>query len=163
MLLRNLVTSLILYEKVRTTKKRASVVQPILDRLVTVAKKKDAHVAIRQINAVVTDKNASRKLIDVLRQRYATRPSGFSRAKAAGARVGDGAPLVDLTLVDAEIGGGAQEAEVTKKQEKKPAAEAQEKKEATTATEKNDEPKKTKASTKKTTSVAKKTSSSSKK
>ncbi len=100
LILRNLATSVVLYESIRTTQKRAKVVQPIIDRLIVVAKRDKPHVAIRSINAVVTDKNASRKLMEVLRTRYANRPSGFTRIKAAGARKGDGARLVDLSLID---------------------------------------------------------------
>ncbi len=102
LLTRNLATSLILYESIRTTKSRARVVQPIVDRLITIAKKKEGQLAIRAINAVVTDINASKKLMEVLAKRYASRPSGFSKAKPAGARKGDGAALVDIMLIDAE-------------------------------------------------------------
>ncbi len=117
LLTRNLATSLILYESIRTTKSRARVVQPIVDRLITIAKKKQGQQAIRAINAVVTDLNASRKLMEVLAKRYASRPSGFSKAKPAGARKGDGAALVDLMLIDAETRAVAEP-----KKEKKAAA-----------------------------------------
>lgn len=100
LLKRNLVTSLLLYESVRTTRKRAKVVQPIVDHLITVAKGDVPQVAIRSINSVVTDRNASRKLMEVLRERYRTRPSGFTRIVAVGSRKGDGAQVVDLSLID---------------------------------------------------------------
>lgn len=102
LLQRNLVTSLVLYESIRTTRKRAKVIQPMIDRLISTAKRVNTHNAIRSLNAVVTDKNASRKIMEVLVKRYATRPSGFTTLKAVGARKGDGAELVDLTLVDRE-------------------------------------------------------------
>lgn len=100
---RNLVTSLVLYESIRTTRKRARVIQPLVDRLITTSKTKSPHLAIRSINLMVNDVNASRKLMEVLSKRYASRPSGFTRLKAVGARKGDGAELVDLSLVDAEV------------------------------------------------------------
>ena len=109
-LLRNLVTSLFLYETIRTTRKQAKVMQPIVDRLITDAKKKTAFNAIRELNAVVTDKNASRKVMEVFIKRYANRPSGYTSLIAAGARKGDGAAIVDLTLMDREI------VDVTKKE-----------------------------------------------
>lgn len=115
LLTRNLVTSLLLYESIRTTRKRARVIQPLVDRLITTAKKKEGQLAIRAINAVVTDKNASRKLMEVLSKRYASRPSGFTKAKPAGARKGDGAALVDLMLVDAEVRASAAEPKAEKK------------------------------------------------
>ncbi len=102
-MLRNLATSVLLYESIRTTRKRALAVRPVIDQLITTAKTKTPHVAIRFINAYVTDKNASRKLMEVFKKRYATRPSGFTRMVAVGARKGDGAELVDFSLVDAEV------------------------------------------------------------
>ena len=100
MLKRNLVTALILYEAIRTTKKQAHVIQPIIDKLITEAKKQSPHNAIRVVNKVVTDKNASRKMMEVLVARYKTRPSGFTRIVPAGARKGDGAAIVDMMLLD---------------------------------------------------------------
>lgn len=100
---RNLVTSLFLYEEIRTTRRRARVIQPLVDGLITIAKKSTPMLAIRSINAFVTDKNASRKLLEVLKGRYANRTSGFTSLKAVGARIGDGAELVDLVLMDREI------------------------------------------------------------
>jgi large subunit ribosomal protein L17 len=100
MMARNLATSLILYEEVRTTHKRARVVQPIVDRLIAVAKRKSTQLAIRDINRVVTDRNACRKLLEVYRTRYASRPSGFTRLVPVGSRKGDGAKVVDVKMIE---------------------------------------------------------------
>jgi large subunit ribosomal protein L17 len=100
---RNLVTSLLLYETVRTTRKNAKVVQPMIDRLIADAKKKTPHNAIRSLNKVLTDANASKKVMEVLTKRYANRASGFTKIVIAGARKGDGAPIVDLMLMDREM------------------------------------------------------------
>jgi large subunit ribosomal protein L17 len=100
MLQRNLVTSLLLYESVRTTKSRAQAIQPIVDRLIVTAKKSTPREAIRRINQTVTNKNACRKLLEVFVERYADRSSGFTQLTPAGSRHGDGAMLVDLTLVE---------------------------------------------------------------
>jgi large subunit ribosomal protein L17 len=101
MMVRNLVTSLLLYERVRTTKKRAEVAQPIVDRLLTIARTEEPYNAIRALNRVVTDKNASRKAMEVFRDRYKTRASGFTTMVPVGSRQGDGAEVVDLMLIDA--------------------------------------------------------------
>lgn len=103
MIKRNLITSLLLYESVRTTKSRAKAIAPMVDRLIRNAKKQLPHNAIRSLNAVVTDKNACRKVMEVLVKRYEKRSSGLTRIKAVGARTGDGASLVDISLVDGEI------------------------------------------------------------
>jgi ribosomal protein L17 len=103
MVKRNLLTSLLLYESVRTTKKRAAVVAPQVDKLINYAKTHSPHVAIRHINKTVTDKNASKKIMEVFTKRYAKKSSGLTRTKAAGFRVGDGAHVVDISLVEGEV------------------------------------------------------------
>lgn len=102
---RNLVTSVLLYETVRTTKKRADVAAPVVERLIAIAKRKVPREAIRAINRVVTHRNASRKMMEVLKDRYKDRPSGFTRMVALGSRKGDGAMLVELCLLDGEASG----------------------------------------------------------
>ena len=127
MLKRNLVTSILLYESIRTTKARAKAVAPVVDRLISKAKKNPPHVAIRYINAIVTDKNASKKIMEVFVHRYANRPSGLTRMVPAGVRQGDGAKLVDLTLVEGEDVPAPKEAKPAKeepKAEKKPVKKA---------------------------------------
>lgn len=96
----NLVTSFLLYEGILTTKKRAKVIQPMIDRLIHVAKTQEPYRAIRAINRVVNDKNASRKLMEVIKDRFADRSSGFTRIRPAGHRIGDGAQMVKLLLVE---------------------------------------------------------------
>lgn len=100
--LKNLVTSVLLYEKVRTTKKRAQVARSLVDRVITIGKRENRpDLAIRKINMMITDQNACRKVLEVLKKRYARRPSGYTRMVPVGMRHGDGALLVDLILMDA--------------------------------------------------------------
>ncbi|MDB4978705.1 MAG: large subunit ribosomal protein [Candidatus Peribacteria bacterium] len=120
LLQRNLLTSLFLYESIRTTKKRAEVIQPMVDRLITVAKTKDPMNAIRALNQVLTHVNASRKTMEVFKQRYAARTSGFTRMTPLGSRIGDGADLVTLSFIDADLSISSPEA--APKKEKKVAA-----------------------------------------
>jgi large subunit ribosomal protein L17 len=117
MVARNLITSFILYESIRTTRKRAKVLQSLIDGLITTAKRKDPREAIRAISAVVTDANACRKVMEVLKDRFSDRPSGFTRLKPAGARKGDGAELADLEFIILSTPAAAADA----KAEKKPA------------------------------------------
>lgn len=98
-LIRNLATSVILFEKVKTTVARAKAVRPVVEDLITKAKTKDAHEAIRQINAIVFDENASRKLIEVLKDRYKERTGGYTRLVKMGRRDGDAAEVVQIQLV----------------------------------------------------------------
>lgn len=101
-MLRNILTSVLLYESIRTTKKRAEVAQPLVEKIITLSKTKDARNAIRAINQQVMDINASKKVMEVLKDRYKSRTSGYTRIVPLGLRQGDGAKLVTLELVDAE-------------------------------------------------------------
>ena len=103
MLLRNLVTSLILYERIRTTKKRASVVRPIAERVISMGKTLRKDLAIRRMHEIVTHPNASKKIIEVFAPRFKNRSSGFLSIKPVGMRGGDGASLVDIVLVGTEF------------------------------------------------------------
>lgn len=114
MMERNLVTSLFLYESIRTTKKRALVIQPQIDRIISFAKTHTPMQAIRFINRRVTDKNASKKVMEVFVNRYKDRPSGLTRMVPAGVRDGDGAEVVDLSLIDANVGLGPRASDLGK-------------------------------------------------
>ena len=99
-ILRNLATSLILYESVKTTKNRARAVQPFIEKLFSSVRGKDAQVAIRRLNRTLPDRLASRKVMEVLRERFADRRSGLTRITALGFRGGDGASLVRISFVE---------------------------------------------------------------
>ena len=101
LLLKNLATSILLYERVRTTKKRARVVRPIVDKVIMIGKTKRPDLAIRAINTLVSDENACRKVLEVLAKRYSSRSSGFTRITPLGMRKGDGAFLCEISLIDA--------------------------------------------------------------
>ena len=96
---RNLATSIILYEKVKTTQSKAKLVKPIIEKLITKVKKQDLPVANRTLNAYFLDKNASKKLIRELLDRYKDRSSGFLRITPLGFRAGDSAPMVQIELI----------------------------------------------------------------
>ncbi len=96
---RNLATSIILYEKVKTTQSKAKLVKPIVERLITKAKKQALPVAIRTLNAYLTDKNATKKLTREILDRFKDKSSGYLRVTPLGYRVGDAAPMVLIELV----------------------------------------------------------------
>jgi len=97
--IRNLATSLILFESIKTTVARAKAVRPTVEDLITKAKTLTPAEAIRQINEVVFDKNASKKLIEVLRERYKERKGGYTKATKLGNRPGDSAQMIQVQLV----------------------------------------------------------------
>ena len=98
-LLRNLVTSLLEHEVVRTTQAKAKEARQVAERLITLAKRGDLH-ARRQALAVVRSKKAMYKLWGDLKERFQNRPGGFTRIIHIGLRRGDGASLSILEFVD---------------------------------------------------------------
>ncbi len=99
LLVRNLATSVILYDGVKTTKAKAKLAGPMVEKMITAVKTKDAMNAVRYINKYLLDKNASRKLMQEIAKKYKDRQSGFTRISELGPRAGDNAPMVKLELV----------------------------------------------------------------
>lgn len=98
-MVRNMATSLILYEKIQTTVPKAKLIVPIVERLIA-SSKKDSKLNIhRRLNSFLMDKNAVKKLINELLERYKERPSGFLRSVKMGYRPGDAARKVQVELV----------------------------------------------------------------
>lgn len=116
-LLRNLVTSFLEKERVRTTLAKAKEARPLAEKMITLAKRGTLH-ARRQALAFVRKESAVTKLFDELGPRFAERPGGYSRIVKLGLRSGDGARLAMLELVGSEF----------KKKEKKKKKEKQAKK-----------------------------------
>ena len=97
-MMRNLATSLILYEKIKTTKAKAQALRPLVERLVTVAKKNDL-TARRRLLAVLYDKKAVSKALEVIGPRYKDRNGGYTRITKIGPRQGDGADVAQIEFV----------------------------------------------------------------
>ncbi len=98
-MLSNLATSVILHEKVKTTTTKAKAVKPIIEKLITAAKKKSLPLAMRYLNKHLYDKNATKKITRELVDRYKDRDSGYVRVTQLGFRAGDAAPMVQIELV----------------------------------------------------------------
>jgi len=97
--LKNLSSSLIIYEKVKTTETRAKTVKPIVEKIITKAKK-DSLANRRYIFSFLTQKEAAKKVIEELSKRYKDRNGGYTRITKIGPRQGDAAPIVELSLVE---------------------------------------------------------------
>jgi len=98
LMLRNLASSIILYEKVKTTRAKAAAVRPLVEKLITVSKAQDL-TARRTLLEVLLQKNAVLKAMEVLGARYKERDGGYTRTTKLGARQGDGAEMVQIELV----------------------------------------------------------------
>jgi len=98
LMLRNLTSSIILYEKVTTTTAKAKVARSMVEKVITEAKK-GGLTSRRQLLKLLPVKNAVTKAIDELGPRYKERQSGFTRLTKIGSRKGDGANLSRIELV----------------------------------------------------------------
>ncbi|MCC7196633.1 50S ribosomal protein L17 [Candidatus Peregrinibacteria bacterium] len=99
LLMYNLATSLILEEKIKTTKAKAKALQGIMDKLINDAKHADKKTAIRKVSSLVQSEICSKKLVDEITKRYQDRNSGYTRISDMGFRAGDAAPIVQIELV----------------------------------------------------------------
>src|SRR3990167_6527648 len=95
----NMAASLIEHEQIVTTLPKAKEMAPIMDKLVTLAKKGDL-AARRSALSTVRNEDAVRKLFAVMGERYKDRSGGYTRVLKAGFRQGDNAPIAVLELVD---------------------------------------------------------------
>jgi large subunit ribosomal protein L17 len=98
----HLASALIKHEQVITTLPKAKDLRPIVEKLITLAKRGDLH-ARRQAIAELRDPPMVKKLFDVLGPRYAARQGGYTRVLKAGFRYGDSAPVGVIELVDRDI------------------------------------------------------------
>ena len=98
-LLRNMVTSLLKYERIKTTKVRAKEVRRYAEKMITIAKK-ETLASKRRVLGFVREREVVNKLYKTLIYRYAQRSGGYTRLLKLGNRVGDGADMVFLELVD---------------------------------------------------------------
>jgi len=98
-MLRNLVTSLLDEEQIRTTDAKAKELRRVADRMITLGKRGDLH-ARRQALAVIRSREVTAKVFDELAERYRERPGGYTRVLKIGSRVGDAAPMSVVELVD---------------------------------------------------------------
>jgi len=101
-LLRSLVTSVILHERVVTTVPKAKAIKPLVEKMITLAKRDTLH-ARRQAAAVLVTPESVKKLFDKLGTRFGQRPGGYTRVVRLGWRKGDGAEQAIIELVGSEL------------------------------------------------------------
>lgn len=95
---RNMVTSVIKHERIRTTDCKAKELRKLAEKMITLGKKGSLH-ARRQALAVVRDKSLVGKLFGELAERYRDRAGGYTRIIKAGYRFGDNAPVSILEFI----------------------------------------------------------------
>lgn len=100
-MLRNMVTSIIKHERIRTTDTKAKELKKLAEKMVTLGKRGSLH-ARRQALSVVRDKEMVGKLFGELSERYRNRAGGYTRIIKAGYRHGDNAPVSILEFISDE-------------------------------------------------------------
>ena len=98
----NMASALIKHEQIKTTLPKAKELRPIVEKLVTLAKRGDLH-ARRLAYARLQDRAMVAKLFGVLTERYKERPGGYIRIIRANFRYGDCAPLAYIEFVDRDV------------------------------------------------------------
>ena len=98
LILRNLATQLIEHGRITTTETKARRVQPLVEKLVTKAKRGDLH-ARRLVLKSVTDRDLVAKLFEEIAPTLQGRDGGCTRIPKIGIRKGDSAPLAVLEFV----------------------------------------------------------------
>ena len=96
---RNLVTDLLDYEKITTTEAKAKEVRGLAEKMITLGKEGGLN-SRRQALSFIIDKKVAEKIFTELAPRYAERPGGYTRIAKLGPRLGDGAAMVQLELVE---------------------------------------------------------------
>jgi len=102
-LLKGLVTSIIEHERVVTTVPKAKAVRPLVEKMITLAKREDTLHARRQAAAFLESPAAVQKLFDKLGARFGQRNGGYTRIVRLGPRKGDGAEQAMIELVGSEL------------------------------------------------------------
>src|SRR5947209_19081934 len=100
-LLRNLVTSLILEERIETTVPKAKALRPRVEKMITLGKRGDL-AARRQAAAYLMTDEAVRKLFDTVGPRFGDRQGGYLRIVRTAWRKGDGADKAFIELLGSE-------------------------------------------------------------
>jgi large subunit ribosomal protein L17 len=97
-LFRNLTTELFRHNKIKTTEAKAKAIQPIAERLITLARRGDLH-ARRLAARDIHDPAVLRKLFDEIGPQMADRAGGYTRIYKLGLRRGDAAPVAQIELM----------------------------------------------------------------
>ncbi len=150
-MLANMATSLILNKRITTTTAKAKALKSYVEPLITKSKEDSTH-SRRMVFSYLKDKSAVSELFREISPKIAERPGGYTRILKIGNRIGDGADMCILELVDYNegmLGGEAAKAKTTRRRRSS--------KKSTVETESGTSGKPAAAKTKKTAETAKET------
>ena len=95
----NMSNALIKHEQITTTLAKAKELRRFVEKIVTLGKKGDL-LSRRKTVSILQDQKMSKKVFDVLAERYKTRAGGYTRIIKLGNRYGDNAPTAVIEFVD---------------------------------------------------------------
>ena len=102
-LFKNMLNSLIKYEQITTTLPKAKELRPFVEKIITLGKKGDLF-SRKKIIAILQDEKVTKKVFDVIANRYKDRLGGYIRIIKLGNRMGDNASTAIVELVDRDEG-----------------------------------------------------------
>jgi len=131
---KNFTVSVIKHERVVTTLAKAKALRPFVEKMITLARgtnsaeadKKTKLHRVRRAVSLLQDKDAVRKLFEVIGPRFASRQGGYTRILRLGPRQGDGAEMAIVELLGSEFQPGKKEKAKEAKGAEKPAEKAEE-------------------------------------
>jgi len=126
-LLRNLITSLIIHERITTSPAKARAARSLVEKVVSKGRT-DTVAGRRQVATMVYGAEAVRRVFTELGPRYRERPGGYTRILKLGPRMGDAAEACVLEFVDSPVAFKPQEKEKKEKGKKDKDKEKREKK-----------------------------------
>lgn len=125
---RNMVTSLLIHERIKTTEAKAKAIRRTAEKIVTRAKEDSVHNR-RMVGRSITDQGALAKLFTDIGPRFKTRNGGYTRILKLGPRNGDASELVLLEFVQRTEETEKKGEEKKKRRERREERKAQEKQE----------------------------------
>jgi len=99
--LRNLVTSIILNDRVETTITKCKASKPLVEKMITLGKRGDVHARRQALAYLMTDEAVTR-LFTTVAPRYGARPGGYTRIIRTYTRKGDASEMAFIELLGAE-------------------------------------------------------------
>ena len=98
-MLANMATSLIMHKRIKTTVAKAKALKSYVEPLITKSKEDTTH-SRRTVFSYLKNKEAIKELFGVIAPKIADRPGGYTRVLHTGFRLGDGADMALIELVD---------------------------------------------------------------
>ena len=98
-LLMNMSNALIKHEQITTTLPKAKELRPFIEKIVTLGKKGDLS-ARRKTMSILQDEKMTKKIFEILADRYGERSGGYTRIVKLGNRYGDNAPTAIIEFID---------------------------------------------------------------